>query len=899
MYHVSNPTQDAKYTPECGARRSSARLLRQAASLLVLAGVPLAGPGAGEDDPPASEYNLTALRLSTEDLQLDGQLNELVWLTAEPITGFMQRDPDEGEPASERTEVRVLYDDGAIYVGIRAYDSDPDGIVGRLTRRDAWSPSDWLVVSIDSYHDRRTAFEFWASPVGVERDLYRYDDTRMDFAWDAVWDVATSVDSEGWTAEFRIPLSQLRFAPAPEQLWGFNVTRVIQRKNETALWKPIPKEGSGWVSEYGELQVGALNPPMRLEVLPYVLSRGAVTPRLDDNPFETGSEFSGNAGADVRYGLTSALTLNVTVNPDFGQVEADPSSVNLTVFETFFQEKRPFFVEGSNIFNYHLTGGRGQQQLFYSRRIGRAPQGGADERGGFVDMPLQANILAAAKLSGKTPSGWSIGVLDAVTSSAQATVVDSLGNIHRDVVEPRTNYAMARLQRDFRSGKSAIGGIFTATNRTHNGNTNFLHSAAYAWGLDGRHRFWGDNWEVAGRFNGSVVRGATEAIERTQQRSSRMFQRIDAQHLTLDPTRTSLNGTSGGLSVAKIGGGGWRTTGRFEWISPGFEANDLGFQPRADDLLGFANVGYRKFQPGKLFRRAMVDLDAWTNYTFGGERTQTAMSLRSNFTLLNYWGGFLGGSRRFEALNTRLLRGGPAMVWPGATSIWGGVFSDDRKPIIVNLGSWYNWDDARSDRGGVWADFIVQPGENVRITVGPEFNFNRDDQQYVTSAEALGANHYVVGALDQKTVYLTTRLDWTFTPNLSLQLYAQPFVSAGTYGGFKEVTDSRAAGYDDRFETFGSDRLRFEDDEYFVDLDGSGEDDFSFDNPDFNIRELRSTVVLRWEYRSGSTIFLVWSSSRSASGQSGAFRPGRDIVDLFGTSGTNVFMLKVNYYLTP
>ncbi len=754
------------------------------------------------------------------------------------------------------------------------------------------------MVSIDSYHDRRTAFEFWANPAGVERDIYRFDDTRMDLAWDAVWDVATSVDEEGWTAEFRIPLSQLRFAAAPEQLWGFNVGREIQRKKETVLWKPIPKEGSGWVSEYGDLRVGALNPPARLEILPYVLSRGAVSPQLDDNPFETGTEFSGNAGADLRYGLTSALTLNLTVNPDFGQVEADPSSVNLTVFETFFQEKRPFFVEGSNIFDYPLNG-FGREQLFYSRRVGRAPQGSADDRGGWVDMPEQANILAAAKLSGKTPSGWSIGALGAVTSRASATVVDSAGSIHHDVVEPLTGHAVARLQRDFRAGKTAVGGIFTAVTRGHDGNTDELHSAAYAFGLDARHRLWGDNWELSGRVNASHVRGSAAALEDTQRRSVRYFQRPDAQHVTLDPSRTTLSGTSGTFGISKIGGEHWRGTARLEWISPGFEANDLGFQFQADLIRGYARIGYQDLEPGKLLRRWSVNVDGISGYTFGGEAVTAGAAAWAHLTFLNYWGAFLGGRRGFETLDTRVLRGGPAVLRPATNNIWFGGFTDDRKPVLLGAGAWFDSDDERSHWGGIWTDITVQPAANLRFTLGPEYFWNHDDWQFVTSEETLGADRFVMGTLDQKTLSLTARLDWTFTPNLSLQLYAQPFISAGTYSGFKEVTAPKAELYDDRFETFGSDRLRFENDEYFVDLDANGEADLSFENPDFNIRELRSTVVLRWEYRSGSTLFLVWSSSRSISDQSGPFRPGSDIIDLLGTGGTNVFMLKVNYYLTP
>jgi hypothetical protein len=531
-----------------------------------------------EDKPAPPPYRALASRATPGTPEIDGVLDDAAWALAEPISGFTQRDPNEGEPATERTEVRVLYDDGAVYIGIRAYDSEADKIVGQLTRRDAYSPSDWLVVSFDSYYDRRTAFEFRVNPAGVERDAFLFNDTNRDDSWNAVWDVATTRDDEGWTAEFKIPLSQLRFSDAPEQVWGFNVQRVVQRKNEISFWKPIAKDAPGWVSEYGDLAgLNGIEPKRRLEVLPYVLAQQAYTPAVRGNPFQTGSDWFGNAGADIRYGLNNSLTLNVTVNPDFGQVEADPSVLNLSAFETFFSERRPFFLEGQGIFNFRISNFGGAEQLFYSRRIGRRPQGGADSRGGYVDMPLNTTILAAAKLSGKSSSGWSVGVLDAVTGEENATVIDADGNYHRDPVEPLSNYFVGRVSKDFREGQSAVGTIFTATNRSLPRSMRFLRTSAYAGGFDGRTRFGNGNWEVRGQLLGSRVQGARPAIANTQLSPARYFQRPDAEHLTFDPDRTTLLGSAGAFSLRKIGGGHWRGSVMGEWISPGFEANDLGF----------------------------------------------------------------------------------------------------------------------------------------------------------------------------------------------------------------------------------------------------------------------------------------------------------------------------------
>ena len=892
---------------------------------LLLSGIPTSGLGqalfqatneatrpAEEDPPPADEdprvYRALATRATPGTPAIDARLDDPEWELAQAFSDFVQRDPEEGEPATERTVFRVLYDDQAIYVGIRAYDSEPDKIVGRLTRRDQFSESDWLVVSIDSYYDRRTAFEFRVNPAGVERDQYRYDDTNSDVSWDAVWNVATRVDQEGWVAEFRIPYSQLRFSPAPDHVWGFNVERVIQRKNETAQWKPIPKDGSGWVSEYGELTgIEGINPPRRLEVLPYIAGAQFQTQVDRDDPFRDGSDFNGSVGADVKLGVTNNLTLDVSLNPDFGEVEADPSVVNLGVFETFFQEKRPFFIEGSNIYQFSIQSHNGSsQKLFHSRRIGRAPRGSPDNRGGFVDAPDKTTILAAAKLTGKTADGWSVGVLESITAEETAAISDSIGLRHREVVEPLTNYAVGRVQRDFREGRSALGVMATAVNREITAPLDFLRSAAYAGGLDARHRFAGDNWELRGKLIGSYITGSTEAIEDAQRSSARFFQRPDADHLSFDPDRTSLTGSAGALALEKIGGEHWRGNANIEWVSPGFEVNDLGFQREADVIRHNLWVGYREQQPGKIFRRYYLNYNLWNRLTFGNERTATGTNINGSFTLLNYWGGWGGIGRWFPALSPRFLRGGPAFKSPGGLEYWYGINTDNRKSVWLEAGGWGFSDDERSGGGGVWAFIVAQPVDNARLTLGPEYSWNHDDWQFVTTQESEFGTHYVTGVLSQNTIYLTTRLDWTFRPNLSLQLYAQPFISSGDYREFREVVAPRADAYDDRFETYGDDRLSFEpaDDldewgTYNVDQDADGTDDFSFGDPNFNFKQFNLNLVLRWEYMAGSTMFLVWSQNKTRTDPTGQFRPASDFGDLFGVDGENTFRFKVNYYLNP
>jgi hypothetical protein len=793
-----------------------ATALRRALVVALFVTVGAASAEAAENDKedPKAEtdpgpYKALASRARPGTPEIDGKLDDAAWVLADPITEFTQRDPDEGQPATERTEVRVLYDDGALFVGIRAYDSEPDKIVGQLTRRDRHSSSDWLIVSIDSYYDRRTAFMFAVNPSGVERDEYLFDDTRGDDSWNAVWEVATSVDEQGWVAEFRIPFSQLRFSKASQQTWGFNVERVIQRKNERVMWKPIARDASGWVSEFGDLQgIEGIEPPRRLELLPYLVAQEALTPSQPDNPFETGSSFHGTLGGDLRFGITNSLTLNLTVNPDFGQVEADPSVVNLSAFETFFSERRPFFLEGASIFDFSLSGGGGSEQLFYSRRIGRNPQGSADSRGGYVQSPFNTTIIAAGKLSGKSANGWSVGALEAVTAEEQALVVDSEGLRHNDVIEPLTNYGVVRVQKDFNAGQSAFGGMFTSVNRRITPNVLSLRSSAQAGGVDGRHRFWGGDWEIEGQLLGSRVAGSPLAIAETQTSSARFFQRPDAEHLDFDPTRTSLSGTSGAFGFAKIGGGHWRGSLNTYWVSPGFEVNDVGFLRQADIVRNSLWIGYREFEPGKFLRRYGINLNAWNFNTFGGERTATGGNINGNFTLLNYWGGWGGINREVSATSTNVLRGGPSMLYPNSLNWWAGFFSDSRKPIFFEIGTWQWMDEARSNAGGYFLEFVWRPTANVRLALGPEYDRTHDDWQFVTTEEALGAPQFLMGVLDQKTVALTTRIEWTFTPNLSLQLYAQPFVSSGDYTGFKRVVEPHAAEYDDRFDVFGPDRLR-------------------------------------------------------------------------------------------
>jgi hypothetical protein len=850
---------------------------------------------------------------------IDGRLDDAAWATAPVATGFTQMRPTPGAAASQRTEVRVLYDDQAVYVGMRLYDDDPSGIAAQLARRDASGIySDWAHVMIDSYHDRRTAFRFSVNPVGVQKDVLHFDDFSEDVNWDGVWEVATAMDEEGWTAEFRIPLSQLRFSANGSNgstgngmVWGINFGREIARASEWSWWAPVVPEVPGMVSVAGELHgIRELTPPRRLEVLPYVVARGNTEPRVAGNPFQRSSGRDGSLqfGADLKYGITSDLTLSATLNPDFGQVEADPSVVNLTAQETFYPERRPFFVEGANIFAYNIgfndNSGEG---LFYTRRIGRSPQRGLGGHGPFTDLPGTTRIVGAAKVSGRTAGGWSIGLVEAVTAREEGSVLTWSDTIASHTVEPMTNYAVARLSRDFREGRSGIGFAATSTHRQLDSDPGLAFLPARAWtgGMDFRHRFAGDAWSLNGWLAGSHVAGDTLAIQRLQTNSLRYMQRPDAEYLEYDPTATSLAGYGGTLNLWKVSGtwrGGLGGTVR----SPGFEVNDAGFQTNADLKLVYGNLRYHRFDPIGPFRSFSIGVNPSMFLSFGNERINSQFNLFSNYNLKNDWSFGMWSARLFEGVSTGALRGGPSIQRPGGWrgNLW--LNSDTRRPVRLNASLGGGLD----DEGAGWQRFAGgtltwRPSGRLDLRAGPSYNERKSEWQYVAQpVDAQGQRHYIFAPIHQRTLSLTTRVDYTVSPALSIQLYAQPFVSAGYYDGFRVVTDPHAGAFDDRFHTFGPDELTFVPAEqpggwgrYDVDRTGDGVVDYSFGQPDFNVRELRSNLVVRWEYRPGSTLFVVWSQGRRSVDPTGAFRPVEDFERLMAGGGRNAVAIKVNYWV--
>jgi hypothetical protein len=807
-------------------------------------------------------------------LQLDGELNDDVWRRADVITDFRQRDPKEDAEPTYRTEARVAFDREALYVAVQAFDPEPNRIVGHLTRRDNASPSDWLRVIVDSYHDRRTAYEFAVNPAGVKQDKYYFNDGNEDLGWDAIWDVAVSTSAEGWRAEFRIPFSQLRFPDNPSPVFGFAVMRQIARLNELSTWPLIAKSRNGFVSQFGDLTgLHVAGSPRRLELVPYTVAELRTEPTpTDGNPLVNTRNPGAQFGLDLKYALTPALTLTATVNPDFGQVEADPAVVNLSGFETFFAERRPFFIEGSGAFSFDLDCNDGScTGLFYSRRIGRAPRLSPDVSDeGFYISPAQTTILGATKLTGRV-GGFRIGALNALTGEERAVAADG-GAQFRLPVEPFTSYSVVRAKREF-ANQSALGFMFTSTNRSlgePGSPLRILPDTAATGGVDWDWRLLG-KYSLTGYWAGSTLHGEPEAIADIQESTVHSFQRPDAGHVEFDPTRTSLSGHAGQLSFSKISGEEVRFSSVASFKSPGFDANDLGFMRRADDISQSNWIQFRRDRPSARVRSFRWNLNQWSSHNFDGDLQYVGGNVNAHWVLTSNWAFGAGFNIEPRGFDDRLTRGGPGGYFDGGWSIWSYVDGDSRKPVVVNWflgGIRYRYGRTQLD---VEPSVTVRPSSAVTLSLGARFQPASTAAQWV---EQDANGEYVFGRLEQTTVALTTRVNYTITPTLSLQLYAEPFVSSGDYTNFYRLVEGRAEKFENRYA------------------------DYAYDgNPSFNYRSFRTTNVLRWEYKPGSSLFVVWQQGREDEADYGGFKFSRDFGKVFSTPASNVFLVKMSYWL--
>ncbi len=911
---------------------------RAALALALVTGAGLASPGtgllaqaagdgahaasAGSSSHMAERPRVRAVRLRTP-IQLDGRLDEAVWRTAPAAAGFRQTEPDPGSPATERTEVRFAYDGRALYIGARMYDSlGAAGVRTRLVRRDADAESDELSIIFDTFHDHLGRTEFDVNPSDVRGDAIGLGGSNPDASWDPVWKAATAIDSLGWTAELRIPFSQLQFPPDSVETWGLQILRSMSRVQERAEWAYWPVDQVGGPSRFGHLS--DLRPPRTrrvLEAMPYAVVSSANQPIDAADPLARAHAMTYRVGGDLDYQLGSSLSLSATFNPDFGQVEVDPAVVNLSAFETFYPEKRPFFVEGSDLFSFggfncYFCSNVSSLDLFHSRRIGRSPQGAslATDAGAYASVPDNTSILGAVKLTGRQAGGLSVGVLDAVTARERATVVSDGGRRFQQTVEPATNYFVGRAKHDFDDGNLVVGGIFTSVLRgtTDPGLEELLPRHAETAGLDGQAWWGGKTYRLRAQVAASGVWGDSAAIRREQESSARYFQRPDRHRGgnglfsdAFDPAATSLRGWAGHVRVAKESGS-WLWEAALNVRSPGFESNDLGFLTQADYWWMNANL-FRQFtRPTSWYRSLRLIAGGQQQIDFDGDLTYRDVHAYAGITLPNYWGLSAFVIRGTSALDPTITRGGPVVRIPGFTYYSFDLSTDSRRALVAELSTNVTDRDVAPTAYRASLSLRFKPVSNLSLSAGPAYQRGTSDHQYVTAVEdptatSFYGERYVFADLRQSQISMETRASVTFTPDLSLEVYLQPLVSSNRFSAFKEFAVPRKGrtlvyGRDvGTVSVAGAGSAR----EYTVDPDGAGPAaPFSFADPNFTFHSLRANAVLRWQFRPGSTLFLVWTQDRSGEVPTGSLALGRDVGRIFDRPPADTFLAKVSWWTT-
>ncbi len=834
---------------------------------------------------------------------IDGSLEDDAWQAGEWGGDFVQFEPNNGKDASQKTEFKVLFDDNYIYVAIKAYDTAPDSISRRISRRDN-ADGDLVGISFDSYHDLRTGFVFIVNAAGVKLDMIWASDGQIeDNTWDPIWFTRAEVYDWGWASEMKIPLTQLRFRISDGGVWGMEVMRLTFRDQETTFWQHIDRNSSGLVHNFGEITgLEGIKPRKQADITPFTVGSYANYEKEAGNPFVDGSDFKLNGGLDAKMGITNNMTLDLTVNPDFGQVEADPSEVNLTAYETFFQEKRPFFIEGKNITSFKVgigDGDIGNDNLFYSRRIGRSPHIWPDtEENEFAKTKRNTPIISAVKITGKTPDGLSIGILEAVTAEARAQI-DSLGERREMTVEPLSSYFVTRVMKDFNDGKTIIGGSYTNTHRYLDGTgiDDIVKSANTA-GLDFTQYFKERSWMFSATAAFSNLNGSMAAIEDIQRSPVHYYQRPDADYVEVDPLRKSLNGHGGNVQFGKVSGH-WNFALFGLWKSPGFDLNDLGYLQSADALTAVAWSAYSIDKPFSIFRRIRFNTNQWNGWDYGGN----FLNMGGNFSIYtqfkNLWSFNIGTNYNGKATSNTTLRGGPSMLLPDNFNHFININSNSSKMITANIwGNMSKSGENSSESYSAGMELTAKPGQSFSVTLSPSISKRSGMLQYVNTSSFEGEDRYILSHIDQKIMRMSLRLNYNITPDLTIQYWGQPFLAAMDYSNYKMITDPKAPVFTDRFHTFNSNEIRFDNNEnsYFIDENRDGTDDYSFENPDANIDEFLSNLVVRWEFRPGSTLFLVWSQTREYYEETGSFSMNNNISKLFSTNKPyDIFLVKFTY----
>ena len=859
---------------------------------------------------PAQEYEkrvYTAARTDAPPV-INGELDDAAWAEGEWSGDFWQYEPAEGAPVNQKTEFKLLYDDYNIYIAVRLYDTAPDSIVSRMTRRDDID-GDQVTVAFDSYFDQRTAFGFGVSASGVKGDLIWTDDGMSeDETFDPIWYVKTAIYDWGWAAEMRIPLTQLRFSEKPEQIWGFEVIRNIYRNAGTHMWQPIARNASGVVHNSGLLKgLNNIKPRKLFDLTPFGVSSLETYEGEEGNPWKDGSNVRANAGLDAKIGVTNNMILSLSINPDFGQVEADPSEVNLTAFETYFSEKRPFFIEGRNITSYGLgigDGDEGNDNLFYSRRIGKRPSlGYTPYDNEFAWTPSFTPIIGAAKLTGKSAGGLSVGAIEAVTAKVNTRIYNEItGETTYRTAEPLSNFAVGRVQKDLNGGKTIIGGMVTSTIRQLDETTEGrFHKSATTGGLDFTQYFGNMNYMFRLRTVFSNVTGTEEMIARTQRSVIHNFTRPDSDYTEYDPTRTSLTGTGGNLMAGKIGGN-WQFLYLSAWKSPGLELNDAGYMQVADQYLGVGVINYNIYKPFSIFNSMQFGTNLIHLMDFGGSTNVMGISGSWSARFKNLWSTFISGQINSKEKDNLMLRGGPTMKMPGNMYIGGGIDTDSRKKLSgeIDFSLHRTFNDV-STSYSYSLEVEYRPINTLTVSIEPEWSRTMNSLQYITTRSLTSGVYtprYIFGTIDQKILSTSLRVDYNITPDLTIQYWGQPFFGSGKYNDFKRVTDPGADLFDDRTETFSPGQIEYNAGDNYIGIDENMDSwvDYSFGIPDFTVSEFLHNLVVRWEFLPGSTAYIVWSQTREYSTGDGLFDFGSQAERLFAdTKPHNVFLIKFSW----
>ncbi|SNY94776.1 DUF5916 domain-containing protein [Flagellimonas pacifica] len=836
---------------------------------------------------------------------IDGKLNDAIWINVnEWESNFIQREPNENVPPSEDTSFKIFYDAKHVYIGIKNFDKHPEKITNWMSRRDGFE-GDWVEVVFDSYYDLRSAFSFTVTAAGVKGDkIITLNGKNEDITWNPIWYAKSAITDEGWTAEMKIPLSQLRFGKSEKQVWGFQVIRKYFKNDEISVWQRIPMDASGWVSEFGKLHgLDWVKPQRQFEIQPFVVTSLETFEKEPSNPYRNKNSTSINVGIDGKLGVTNDLTLDFTINPDFGQVEADPAAIALDGFQLFFKEQRPFFVENKNIFNYQFSnpiigGTFSSDNLFYSRRIGRSPQGSAQAAAGeFVDTPERTTILGAVKFSGKTKNGWSIGVMESMTANEFATI-NANGNEREQLIEPFTNYFVGRLQKDFNHRNTFLGGIVTSTYRNLDANTNFLHKSATTVGIDFMHQWKDRTWYFGANMVMSHVGGTEAAILRTQLSIPHLFHRTDAGHVSVDPTRTSLTGTGGDIKFGKAGQGHLTFETGITWRSPELELNDLGFMREADDIQNYTGVTYSSLKPFGVFRKGTLTYKHWVKWDFEGNLNYVDWDVEAVGTFQNNWNATLGFFHQPHIYAKSLLQGGPRIYLPDQHGAWWALGTDSRKKLSFSLDGWTKTGNEDSyfllDNG---LKITYQPLNRLGLSISPRYNLIRHRLQYNETVDFSGSPRYLMSKLDQDTFSLAFRLNYTINPNLSIQYYAEPYISKGLYTDFGYMDNPLAENQNEQLFQFSEGQIFYDEmnNTYTVDETLDATVDYDFRDPDFSFAQFRSNLVVRYEYKPGSEIFLVWAQGITDFG-----RPNGNLYNsfdnqIFSKQPNNTFLIKATY----